>query len=75
MLQQHSCMTDHGKLGQKEYGCSGSKSAEELGKMFVAGEKPLDAYTVPKLLQAVQGFLQKQGTTDPCPEDAACSFY
>lgn len=48
------------------------KSSE---RYLLQGKKPLDAYTVPKLLQAVQGFLQKQGTTDPCPEDAACSFY
>ena len=75
MLQQHSCMSVRGKLRQKEHGCSGSKSAEELRKIFVAGKKTLNAYTVPKLPQAVQGFLHKQGTTDPCPEDVACSFY
>ena len=36
-----SCMSVRGKLRQKECGCSGSKSAEELRKIFVAGEKKI----------------------------------
>lgn len=35
-LQQHSSMSIHGKLRQKEHGCSGSKLAEELRQIFVA---------------------------------------
>lgn len=30
-------MSIYGKLRQKEHGCSGSKLAEELRKIFVAG--------------------------------------
>lgn len=45
--------------------------AEELGELFVVGEKP----AVLKLPRAVRGFVHKQGTTDPCPEEPACSFY
>lgn len=45
--------------------------AEELGELFVVGEKP----AVLKLPRAVRGFVRKQRTTDPCPEEPACSFY
>lgn len=39
VLQQHSCLSVHEKLRQKEYGCSGSKLAEKLRKIFIAGKR------------------------------------
>lgn len=39
VLQQHSCMSICGKLRHGEHGCSGSKSAEVLREVLVAGRK------------------------------------
>lgn len=39
VLKQHSCLSVPGKLRQKEYGCSGSKLAEKLRRIFIAGKR------------------------------------
>lgn len=73
VLQQHSCMGIRGKLRQKD--AVEASHLKSSGRYLVQGKKNTGACTVLKLLQAVQGFLHKQGTTDPCPEAVASSFY